>query len=262
MRAPFWLLLVVAACGRVGFDERALATVDAPPPDALELACSLTATTFPMLDVTGKTFEYTSFNNTSQPVANVPVTLRADGAIVGTTTSDTNGAYSITYATGGISRPLVIEYARAGYFTTTVFTDSVVDKNVVGLNNSLWQLGDAPIWSLGAMQSVYAAGNETLDTSTGTLNVAVRDCGGNGIADVTVAIDPPPKGRLVYQDTDGTPSPTGTKTIGPYNHALAYRTQPGRTTITASGAGRRFLPTVVEVRAGDHNTLAIVRAID
>jgi hypothetical protein len=252
-------VLLLAACGRVGFDARAIDDIDAAP-DAFQLACSVKPATSQMLDVSGQTFEYTSFNNTTQPVGNVPVTLRADGMTIGTTTSGTDGAYQITYATGGVSRPLVIEYAPVGYFTTTVFTDSVVDMNIAGANMARWQLGDAPVWSQSAMVSVYTAANETLDGERGTLNVAVRDCAGNGIENVTVQIDPPPLGRLAYQDVDGTPSPTRTKTIGPYNHALAYRAQPGRTTITASTDGRTFATTIVDVRAGNHNTLAIVRA--
>ena len=254
-------MLLLAACGRIGFDARVDPAIDAldASPDALELACSIKPTTPTTLDVSGTTFEYTSFNNTSQPVFGVAIALRTGAIDLGQTVSDQAGAYALTYQTGGVSRPLVIEYSRGGYFTTTVFTDSLVDKNLTGLNNSLWQLGDGPVWSLGSMQSIYAAGGETLDAQTGTLNIAVRDCGNNGIADIQGFVDPPP-GKLLYQDTDGSPSQTRTATTGPYNHALAYRAQPGTTTITAVGGGRTFVKTTVQVTAGDQNTLAIVRA--
>lgn len=240
-------LLPLAACGRVDFQPAPLACGIAPTaPDTLRLA--------------GTTFAYTSFNNTIKPVPDVPITVAYDGETV-LATSQADGSYAIEYPTDGIAHPLVIAYAPAGYFTSTVFTDQVVDRDITGATTGQWRLGDAPVWPPSAMTAIYAASGETRDPTRGSLNVAVRDCDGNGVAGAEVTISPPP-GRLVYQDVDGSPSDTLAHTVDPFAHAIAHNAAPGLTTITARKDGRVFAETLVTVGAGNQVTLAIVRAVD
>lgn len=258
-----YLVVLLACCGRVQFDELAAPAVDAALDVAMARLRGVPDAAPPTITLGGQTFEYTSFNNTKQPVGLVQVMAfdAASGVPLASGTSAASGAYSVEVMTGGMPRRVALRYALTGYFTTTSFPDLELAASVAGGTQPVWTFGDAPVWSAGAMASVYATSGVTRDDLKGTLNVAVRDCAGAVIDGVSVDIVPAP-GALRYQAMDGLPSTTLTATVSPYGRVLALNAEPGVTRVTAIKAGRTFLDTEVTVLAGSNNTLAIVRAVD
>ncbi|HTL35864.1 MAG TPA: hypothetical protein VL326_22195, partial [Kofleriaceae bacterium] len=112
---------VVAGCGRFGFEARTGdRDFDAGAIDAAAPVCA-TQPTPSMITVRGATFRYTGFMNTTAaiPGANVQATDRDNGTVIATTTSDNAGMYSLSYATGGSARRLLLEYSEATYEKTT-----------------------------------------------------------------------------------------------------------------------------------------------
>lgn len=201
--------------------------------------------------------------------------VAATGSVVGFV-SVTNGIVLVGFAatgsvmagsvaagvpTGGAPVPLAMRYGKAGFFTTTVFSDLPVSEDQTGEGQPVWTFGDAPIWSDATMMATYTASGETRQAAAGTLNVAVRDCAGSVVEGVSVTITPMP-GKLAYQAIDGGRSMTLTATALPFGHAFALNAQAGVTQIVATKAGRTFLDTEVTVAADRNNTLAIVRAVD
>jgi hypothetical protein len=90
----------------------------------------------------------------------------------------------------------------------------------------------------------------------------VRDCAGNPIDGVKVAVSPSTDSTLVYQASNGQPSQTLMSTQTPFAHALVINAPAGLVTVTATRQGRTFLDQQVVVQAGDVVTLAVARAID
>jgi len=266
----FVVLGLLAGCGRVAFDEILLATDAGMDPDAVAARpCGLPETAPPTITISGTTFEYTMFNNTSRPIGPAMVTLHdvpSTGPIVQVTSLPT-GEYALGVVTNGVPKRVALRYAMSGYFTTTVIADLELAQSTVGGGVPLWSFGDAPMWSNLAMTMVYqSGGGRPRNSAKGTLNIAVRDCAGQPVPGVTVTIDPPPigpDGEIRYQGDDGAPLPaSATATSGQFGHVLVFNAEPGPTRIIATKAGRTFLDRSVEVLAGSNNTLATVRAVD
>jgi hypothetical protein len=256
-----FVVVLLAGCGRLQFDELA-----AVSPDAVPRACGVPDTAPATIRIDGQTFEYTSFNNTKRPVGLVSVTAldATTGTPLASDTSATSMAgamYGVDVMTGGVPRRIAMRYATAGYFTTTSILDLDLAASTQGGQQPVWSFGDAPVWSTTTMGTIYMTSGEPLLPAKGTLNVAVRDCANAVIDGVSVTIDPPP-GAVRYQASDGLPSMTLTETVLPFGHVLVLNAEPGLTRIIATKAGRTFLETEVTVLGGTNNTLAIVRAVD
>ncbi len=258
------VVLLLAGCGRLQFDELAAVTSDAmDATDAAPPPCGAPATAAPTITIRGDTFEYTSFDNDRMAAGSVIVTALDPATMtsIGTMISAVDGAYAIPVSTGGAPLPLAMRYVKAGYFATTVYADLPVTEDRTGQGLAVWSFGDAPIWADANMTATYTASGATREVTAGTLNVAVRDCAGAVVEGVTVTITPAP-GKMVYQAFDGRPSMTLTETVLPFGHAFALNAQPGVTRIVATKDGLTFLDTEVTVLADRNNTLAIVRAVD
>jgi len=241
---------------------------DADPGDGVAARpCSLPETAPPTITISGKTFEYTMFNNTSRPVGPAMVTLHdvpSMGSLVQVPSLPT-GEYALGVMTNGVPKRVALRYARSGYFTTTAIADLAIADSTIGGGLPLWSFGDAPMWSNGAMSSVYMAAGLPRVATKGTLNIAVRDCSGAFIEGGSVVVDPPPigpEGEYRYQGMDGRPSTTLTTTIRRFAHVVVFNAEPGLTRVTAVKDGRTFLDSDVEVLAGSNVTLATVRAVD
>lgn len=259
-----WLLLgcCLAACGRVGFERERSNQVDANA--ALDSAvdvfasdaapalapCATTTAAPAQVLVAGETFYYSGILNMTSPVAGASITLSdPTTGVIGTAVSDATGAYSMTVDTGGMARPIRITYSQGTYWRTTIYTDVWLTGDLVGPNMTRWQLGDGPLWSPGGMGAVYGNAGQTVDTTKGTINLAVRDCAENVIEGVVFDIQPPP-GAFMYIDTAGAPTTTLSSTVAPYTSAIAFNAQPGPTHIAASKSGLTFLAMDIVVPAG------------
>ena len=220
-------------------------------------ACPVAATAPDPLAISGETFSYITFDNQSVSVNAVVIVARdAAGATLASTTSSNAGVYSLSVT--GHSTPVVTSLVaqKAGYFTTAVYSDLPFDRAVAGQRAGVFTLGDLPVWDAASMGSVYNTASEAVDPAKGTVNVAVRDCGGSSVVGASVTITPPPK-RMFYQNAMGTPSNT-MSTTAPYTHAIGLAAEPGPTVFTASAPGLVFPTVQIDVLAGMNNTLVVL----
>jgi hypothetical protein len=231
----FLCALVVAGCGRVGFTPT---TGDGAVSAATVCGASTSAPA--SVTLSGSVFTYTSFQNTTAPIANATITaFDADsGAQLGTATSDGSGNYSLAITTGGMARPLRLRLTNPAYMPTTIYTGVAIDSDVSGISS--------PMWGTSSMESVYSVAKLTLDTSLGTINATVLDCAGNPIAGATVDVEPAPA-QVAYIAPNGYFEPGGTATIAPYTTAVSLNAPLGMTHISATMAGTAFTAQDVDV---------------
>lgn len=252
-------LLVVCGCGRLGFDAISVETSDSDA--STSQACGASTQAPDPIAIQGSTFRFTSFENTRAAINNVTVEAFEGDARLATVVSDDAGQYTLTLATGGRAPLLHLRYSKAGFFTSTVYLDAPLDRDIPRGDPSLLGPSDGPLWDAGAMDSVYATTTATLDPAKGTLNINVVDCAEQPLAGVEIALDTMPE-VIAYLGTDGRPSSSATSTISPFSFAVGFNAPPGMTTVSATGGGRTFAPVPYPVAAGDQNTLVRVRPLD
>lgn len=229
-------------CGRIDFD----------PGGAAALTCGHSLAAPASVTVSGHTFTFTSYTTTA-PVSNVPVAVHAFDdptmTVLARSKSDANGAYSLSVATGGVARELVVDFTHVDYLFSRVYTGATVDRDTVV---------DGPTWDDGEMDAVYGTGGvATRDMTRGQISIGVYACDGTPFTGATVAIDPPPE-HLEYIGDDGPPSQTQTSigTVNPF--AFAFNAPAGPTTVRALAPGARFTAQQVDVTAGDHVTVVFL----
>jgi hypothetical protein len=262
-------LLWLAACGRIGFG------IDSPPSDAdanvnvdtsidaVPVPCGPIGTPPPIVRVRGYAFRYVSFDNDRTVVtgATIAASHTVDGASIALTISDAAGSYDLAVPTGGVAQSVFLRYTVGTAFTTVAVFDRLLDRDVVGPNTEVLQLGDGPIWDDVQMDSVYSAAGLVRDPQRGTINISVRDCEGVPIAGAVVDIQPPPEATL-YQANDGRPLAGLTETQSRFGQAFGMNAIGTPTTITVTHPTRQFAPLAVDVFAGTVNMLVVARAID
>lgn len=256
---------LLTGCGRFAFGEHTDGAVgdDAMPGDTLAAVNECTPGTAPSpLMISGQTFRYTSFDNTSAPVDAVTVG-ETFASNTQTIVSDASGNFSFGITTGGNAGTLTMDISRSNFFTTHISTDVKVGGHQMGTRGMVWKIGDAPIWDMAQMTGIYSTAGVGYDSAFGTLNVAVRDCAGAPLVGVTVTLTPAPVsgGKLFYQASDGTAGNT-TATAGVFTHAIALRMPAGPVTIHATGGGKTFADHTVMVVAGMNNTLTVIHGAD
>jgi hypothetical protein len=250
-----WLL---AACGRLGFDETGDARSDGTDVIA---ACARNPSAPDPLAVTGTTFRYMAFDNSTRTLlSGVSVTAYdADvGTQLATTTSDAGGGYTLVMSTGGTPPRVRLVYTVPSHFQTEVTIDRSVDRDVSGANAQVWSVGDGPLWNLAGMTSFYSTASVPRDTTRGTLNISIRDCGGQPVAGVMVSVSPPPA-KMLYQADDGSLVTSG-ETLPKFATVFGVNALAGPNTISVTAPGLTFPPMTVDVGADQFNTLVILHA--
>jgi hypothetical protein len=233
--------VLLLGCGRLDFDSGGAA------------ACGHSLAPPTSVTVSGHAFT-SSYTTDTGPLSDVPVAVHAfdDPAVLASSKSDENGAYSLSVATGGVTRELVVDFTPLGYLPSTVYTGATVDRNTVV---------DGPIWDGGSMASVYgAAVVPAPDPARGTLAIGVYKCDGTPFTGATVTIGPRPEG-LNYIGDDGHPSSqTSIGTVHPF--AFGFNAPVGPTTVGALAPGARFTAQLVDVTAdataGGHVTVVFL----
>ena len=254
-----WVVLgcVLAGCGRIAFDPRS----EVSDVIGIPAECARNTTAPDPLTVTGTTFRYMSFDNSTRtllPGVTVTAVDVATAAELANTTSNSLGEYTLSVPTGGVPRAVGLTYALASHFETTLTLDRMLERNIGGAGMPVWTVGDGPLWNLAGMNQFYMAAGMLRNATKGTLNIAVRDCAGQPIEGVTIAVSPPPA-LLRYQGDDGM-LVAGNSTLDRFATAFGFNAEPGTTTITASGGGYQFAPVTVVVNPDQFNTLAILHA--
>jgi hypothetical protein len=187
------LVLGLAACG----DDELIPSIDAAGPDATPIDAQLAdlgclgdpapTTAADPLSLGGEVRD----EDTGAVLANVAVELFAfaGDTSLGTATTDAQGIYSITFATGGTAQDV---YFR---FTATGYPDHVLIPPFPAFANN-------PSIRIALVSDTLLAATETEHGFTvgggeGLLLVSARDCAGDPLVpDATVAITPAPAGSV------------------------------------------------------------------
>ncbi len=220
-------LALLAACGRIDFDDRVGAGDDVST-DGIG-RCGVGASAPDSVTLAGLVVDYTDFTGDYTAFAGAALAFTNAGSALGSTTSDGSGAYSVTFATGGQAQRVEITLASPGYFTSTTYADLLVDRSQSG---ALLQIIGG-----GAMSSIYGDANVKQDENAGTLVLDATDCDGQPVAGVTYVITPAP-GRFEYNNASGLPDPSVTATELPNGNAIAYnmpRTDTARIEVSRAG---------------------------
>jgi hypothetical protein len=256
------IVLVLAGCGRIGFDERSGSDgggSSGGDGGGSSVNCVPRTSAPDPIVITGTTFRYTSYDNSMRvAIASTNLTAidRASGDPLGFTTSGAGGFYTLLVATGGVPVSLQLSYSATNYYESMLTIDRAVDRDVAGAGLPVWTIGDGPLWNAASMTAIYMLAG--VAPGGATINVAVRDCAGNPLEGATIDIQPPPE-KLMYQASDGMPV-NGTETVSPFAHALAFNAQTGNSTITVTKPGLTFQPLIVDVPPGTINTLVVIHA--
>jgi hypothetical protein len=229
--------VLVLGCGRIDFDSAAVTCGHGPAAPA-------------SVTVSGKTYTFTSYTDTAQlPGVSVAVYAFDDLKMLASSQSDANGAYSLSVATGGVARELVVDFTPGGYLSSTVYTGATVNRDTVV---------DGPTWNVGAIDSVYGAGGvATRDMTRGQISIGVYTCDGTPFAGATVTIDPMPE-LLDYIDDNARPSQMQTSTGTKYPFAFAFNAQARRTQVRAQAMGAQFTAQYIDVTAGNNVTVVFL----
>jgi hypothetical protein len=255
--------IVACGCGRLGFEARSLAG-DAVPDDDAPLArrpCGPTNAAPDPLTVEGRTFEFLDFDNNRSPLVGATVqAFDAAGTLVGSTTSIANGKYVLSIATAGDAPTLRIRYTLGGFFSTTTYFDAPLDHDIALGDQANLTPSDGPLWSAGAMGSIYASVGEAIDSARSTMNIVAQDCSDQPLAGVSISIDTTPT-LATYLDDMGRGDASATATGVRYPNLIIFNAPPVATTITATASGLEFAPQTWPILAGDENTRIIVRPL-
>lgn len=248
------VLVVFAGCGRLAFEPT---SADAAPPDATARVCPEAPVDDPVV-ITGTTFSYEGFDGVRMPYDNVTVrALSPANAVLATASSD--GDYQLVVPTGGAPTPARLEYARPGYYTTTVTLDAPLARSITAPTGISWRPGDGPIWSTGSVGSVYSTAGATRDIALGSMDVIVLDCADVPVEGATVTASPPPAVTFYQADSGtGPDSATGAR----YGRAVLLGAPPGPTRVTATHPTRAILGAELVVEAGTHVAIVVLRASD
>lgn len=248
-------------CGRIGFES--VTTGDGGGAGFADAANAqspcLTGSAPPAnVVVSGTTFQYTDFNNNTSalPLSDI-VAYKLDRAtVLAQTSASADGSYALAIPTNGAAVRTVFAYSLGGYWSTWVHSDRAYDVDFVGANMGRWRIGDGPLWTDGAMGSIYNTLGETVDQAKATLSVTVRSCDGDIVEGVTFDIEPPP---LVsgYLDGSGLPG-VNTSTLAPYTQMLAFNVEPVRTRIRPVKAGLVFADFELDLQAGSNVNYVVV----
>lgn len=209
------------------------ASPDGPP--AFVSPCPVNSTAPDPVTVSGQVLGILS----NQPVADVvfEVSTAEAAPAIATASSDVDGNFTFELRTDGVPVRPFIKSSKQGLLTDYHQTDVLFDRDTPNLLSFAGSQAD--------LDTAYSAARLTEDPARGTVFLSVPDCAGNFLAGVTVTTSP--ASRAIYagsaRSPDGSLAATSTSGI-----VYLLNVPTGSVTITATAAGRTFLPVALTVR--------------
>jgi hypothetical protein len=248
------MFVLLAGCGRMGFDE----TVAEAPDAGIEPhgADATTARLGPCpsgtrsggaLRISGTTVGIPVFGG-AIPRAGVAIELSTtlDGTPMVQTSSGADGSYSLSVPISGPigSNELTgyLALREEGLLPSLLVPDGPIDADIKGMYS--------PVTSETAVATLYAVSGIGRKASAGTLGIMVLDCDGVPVVDARVSITPPPA-ALVYTDDAGSPNGSLASTRGT-GIVYALNVPVGTVTVTASKTGETFMTHDVPMLDNSH----------
>ncbi|MFT3697561.1 MAG: hypothetical protein QM831_30740 [Kofleriaceae bacterium] len=257
------LLAVLAACGRLDFNDTEGGSSIGDSGIAAKTTCGAKATAPASITIAGDVFQYTDFTNDRSYIANGTVDVIDGTTTLATATSAMDGSYTTSISTGGVARSLILRATVNGMWPTETYSNGPIDRDLSQVFNSVWRYGEITVWGDGAMGSIYSALDSmiSIDPARSTINVTAANCDGSALEGVTFTLDPPAEGGMYYLNNGGVPS-GGTVTTGIYTDMIASNIPLGPMTITAEAPGLAFAPITVDVQGPLHNLIVLMQPLE
>lgn len=248
-----WLVLVLlAGCGRLGFDESAAEAPDAGiTPQGAEAdaatvrlgPCPSTPRSGGALRISGTTVDIPAFGG-AIPRSGVTIELSTtlDGTPMVQTSSAGDGTYTLSVPMSGNELTGYIALREEGLLPSLLVPDGPIDGDIVDMYS--------PVTSDPAVSTLYLLSGVSRKASAGTLGIMVLDCDGVPVVDARVSITPAPA-AMVYTDDEGSPNGSLTTTRGT-GLVYALNVPVGTVTVTASKTGEAFMTHEVPVLDNRH----------
>jgi hypothetical protein len=204
---------------------------DTPPDRAVEL-----------LRVFGNVVDGTS--NAPVGGASVEVRRHSDDGLLGSTTANDAGAYSMTVPTGGMPLSAYVRFVAAEFLPTNVYLpDPLFEGRSV--DGRVTRSTDGP----------YAIAGIVRDPKLGTLFVSVNDCAGNKITSAAATISFSPEVQRILYLHQGAFDPAATSTGEGFGLGLNAPT--GDILIGAEAAGIQLEARPCRTHAGERVFMSV-----
>lgn len=196
-----------------------------PPFDVLCMGDTPPATAVESLRVFGTVVDGAS----NAPIAGSSVEVRrtTDDGILGSTTADDLGNYSLVVSTGGVPLPAYVRFVATDFLPTNVYVPDPLTEGR-NIHGRLARGVDMP----------YEVAGLTRDAKLGTVFVTVTDCAGNTITTVPATISFSPGVPKILYRNQGTLDPGASSTDEGFGVGL--NTATGDVLVGAEAAGIHF----------------------
>lgn len=252
----WFVLVMLAGCGRLGFEESAAEAPDAPDAGvwsqgqpgedaaAVRLGpCPITPRSGGALRISGTAVGLPAFGG-AIPRSGVTIELSTtlDGTPMVRTSSASDGRYMLSVPMTGNELAGYIALREEGLLPSLLVPDGPIDSDIVDMYS--------PVTSDAAVSTLYVLSGVNRRANAGTLGILVIDCDGVPVVDARVTITPAPA-ALVYTDDGGSPSGSLTSTRGT-GIVYALGVPVGTVSVTASKTGETFMTHDVPVLDNAH----------
>ena len=262
MKHAALLLLVLGACGGSSSTSADAAPPDAhvgpdaPPPDATTpfgcLGMPLPTTAPATITIAGTTEEIKNLATAGLAGTTVTAFKVAGDMQVATTTSASDGTYSMTASTGGVPLDGYVLGHHADVGSTKYYDDYLYPPHALFGDETSGVILMLTPQTLGLITGLV---NQTQDPAKGMLGLIVLDCNGTPLANAVVTTEP---AATVYYDQNGLPT-TPDKAMMTDTDGRAYilNLPPGVVTVHATVGTMVLRSHMVTARAGVVTTTAI-----
>jgi hypothetical protein len=203
-----------------------------------------------MLTISGVASEITAGGRTPQPGVMIQVFNVADDSMIAMTTTDANGAYSITVSTNGSPVDGYLKATKAGLKETFLYPPGPLSSDFAGVTTLMLKQGTQDLAN-------QLAGAAPPSATTGWIAMLVLDAPQTSAMTVMGAtVTASPSGEIKYNGSAGVPQAQAMSTAMD-GIAYAMNVPAGQVTVGASKSGLTFKSHAVNARA-DKITLTLV----
>ncbi len=231
--------LAIASLALIGCGDDGGGGVDAAPPPS-------------MLTISGVASEITTGGRTPQAGVAISVYNVSDDSMIGTATTDANGAYSITVSTNGSPVDGYLKATKTGLKETYLYPPGPLSSDFAGVTTLMLSQSTQNLANM-------VGGAAPPDATKGWIAMLVLDApqtSANAVMGATVTATP--TGEIRYNSSAGIPGGPGQATSTAMD-GIAYvmNVPAGQVTVGASKSGLTFKSHPVKARA-DKVTLTLV----